>query len=117
MPDPDQQSSAQTAAPQNEETTQERIDEQHRRAEELGRVDTQTLLLVLTEQMRDALVHLRALTREVVSMRAHLEDKDAEEALSELTDRLDRTAGEEELLRLKSIYDYVEAEGDLKDPE
>lgn len=86
----------------------EKIEAQRERAEELGDLSSEALLLILTEQMRDVLVHVRELTREVVTMRADLEDKDTEEVLNEVTERLDRTAGEEELLRLKSIYDFLE---------
>lgn len=89
-------------------STQKKIEAQRERAEELGDLSSEALLLVLTEQMRDVLVHVRELTREVVTMRADLEDKDTEEVLSEITERLDRAAGEEELLRLKSIYDFLE---------
>ncbi|MFB6230793.1 MAG: hypothetical protein ABEL04_06515 [Salinibacter sp.] len=89
-------------------STQEKIEAQHERAEELGDLSPEALLLVLTEQMRDVLVHVRELTREVVTIRANLEDKGTEEVLSEVTERLDRASGEEELLRLKSIYDFLE---------
>lgn len=84
-------------------STQKKIEAQRERAEELGDLSPEALLLVLTEQMRDVLVHVRELTREVVTMRADLEDKDTEEVLSEVTERLDRAAGEiTSLLLLKS---------------
>lgn len=90
------------------ESTQEKIEAQHERAKQLGDISPEALLLVLTEQMRDVLVHVRELTREVVAVRADLEDQDPEEVLSEVTGRLERASGEEELLRLKSIYDFLE---------